>query len=218
MVQTAPISKAITSLGDLQEKFNLTPTSDPEFFTEWFHNLPDLTDVEKATLDRLKHRFTRHHNYGKVAEGVVNLLLVSPLLELAGFYDEPFLITTEPQVEILLEDDDELLRGRIDTLVIQNRLWVLVVESKRSISFEAAIPQALTYMMANPQPSQPVYGMVTDGSLFMFIKLLAQEPPQYDFSDTFSLLLFRQNKLYDVLRVLKQIGRTISPAASKPSP
>jgi hypothetical protein len=66
-----------------------------------------------------------------------------------------------------------LLRGRIDTLVIQEELWVLVVESKQSISMAAAIPQALTYMIGNPHPEKPVYGMVTDGDLFMFTKLLS---------------------------------------------
>ncbi len=212
MVQTLAISKAITSMAQLQERFNLTPTNNDQFFTEWFQDLPELTDEEKVSLDKIKHRFTRHRDLGELAEGTVNLLVVSPLLELAGFYDEPFFIRTEPQVEILLEDQDEILPGRIDTLVIKERLWVLVVESKRSISFEAAIPQALTYMMANPNLNQPVYGMVCDGDLFMFIKLLKQDPPQYDFSDTFSLLLRRQNKLYDILRVLKRISGLIAQA------
>ncbi len=212
MVQTLGVSKAITSMAQLRERFNLTPTNNDQFFTEWFQDLPELTDEEKITLDKIKHRFTRHRDIGELAQGTVNLLVVSPLLELTGFYDEPFFIRTEPQVEILLEDQDEILRGQIDTLVIQERLWVLVVESKRSISFAAAIPQALTYMMANPNLNKPVYAMVTDGDLFMFIKLLKQDPPQYDFSDTFSLLLLRQNKLYDILRVLKRIGGLIAPA------
>jgi hypothetical protein len=210
MVQSLAISRAITTLAELREKFNLNPTTDNNFFTEWFQDLPELTDEEKAALDRVRQRFVRHRDRGEVAEGMVNLLLVSPLLEMAGFFDEPFFITTEPQVEILIEDKDELLRGRIDTLVIHQRLWVLVVESKRSISFEAAIPQALTYMMGNPQSEKPVYGLVTDGSLSMFIKLLKQDPPQYDFSDTFSLLLRRQNKLYEMLRVLKRISGAIA--------
>jgi hypothetical protein len=64
--------------------------------------------------------------------------------------------------------------------------------------------------MGNPNHDKPVYGMVTDGSLFMFIKLLKQERSQYDFSDTFSLLLFRQNKLYDIMRILKRIGSLIA--------
>ncbi len=210
MVKTLAISKNITTMEEIEEKFNLLPTANDQFFTEWFQELPELTDEEKLALDKIHQRFFRHRKRGELAEGTVNLLLVSPLLELAGFFDEPFFVSTEPQVEILLEDRDEILRGRIDTLVIHQKLWVLVVESKRSISMEAAIPQALTYMMGNPHPDKPVYGMVCDGSLFMFIKVLAQDPPQYDFSDTFSLLLLRQNKLYEILRVLKRISSAIA--------
>lgn len=209
MVQTLAISKSITTLADVEDRFDLTPTDNKLFFIEWYRDLPELTNEEKAVLDKLKHRFSRHRSRGKLAEGTVNLLLVSPLLELAGFYDEPFFITTESSVEISLEYRDEILRGRIDTLVIQEKFWVLVVESKSSISFEAAIPQALTYMMSNPNPEKPVYSLVTDGSLFMFIKVLKQEQIQYDFSDIFSLLLIHENKLYDVLRVLKRINNSI---------
>jgi hypothetical protein len=53
----------------------------------------------------------------------------------------------------------------------------------------AAIPQALTYMMNNPNPEQPVYGVVK-AIFFMFIKLW-KEQPQYDFSNIFSLFLLR---------------------------
>lgn len=174
MVQTLAISKNISTLAQLREKFNLVPTENAQFFTEWFQDLPELTDEEKAKLDKLKSQFSRHRDRGELAEGTVNLLLISPLLELAGFYDEPFFISTEPPVEIVLEERDEILRGRIDTLVIQQSFWVLVVDSKSSISMTAAIPQALTYTMDNPNPEKPVYGMVTDGDLFMFIKLLKQ--------------------------------------------
>jgi hypothetical protein len=47
------------------------------------------------------------------------LLLVSPLLALAGFYDPPFRIKAESSVELVLDDDEEILRGRIDVLVLQ---------------------------------------------------------------------------------------------------
>lgn len=128
MIQTLAISKAITTMAQLRENFNLTPTNNDQFFTEWFQDLPELTDEEKAFLDKIRHRFSPHRDRGELAEGTVNMLLVSHLLELAGFFDEPFFITTEPQVEIQLEDRDEILRGRIDTLVIHQRLWMLVVE------------------------------------------------------------------------------------------
>ncbi len=153
----------------------------------------------------IRNRFLRHRKRGSLAEGTINHLVISPLLTLAGLYDEPFFITTEPEVELLLEDRDEILRGRIDTLIIQQQLWVLVVESKSTIAFSVALPQALTYMMGNPNPERPVYGLITNGDEFQFIKLLIQDNPQYDLSNIFSLLLPHRNQLYDIMRVLKQI-------------
>ncbi|MGQ4646211.1 type I restriction endonuclease subunit R [Lyngbya aestuarii] len=205
MVQTKPISKTITSLFDLRERFNLSPTNNDQFSPEFTQDLPKLTDSETATLDQIRNRFIRHRERGSLAEGTINHLVISPLLTLAGLYDEPFFITTEPEVELLLEDKDELLRGRIDTLIIQQQLWVLVVESKSTIAFSVALPQALTYLMANPNPERPVYGLITNGDEFQFIKLLIQDNPQYDLSNIFSLLVPHRNQLYDIMRVLKQI-------------
>lgn len=205
MVQTKPISKTITSLLDLRERFNLTPTNNEQFSSEFTQDLPELTDSEIATLDQIRNRFLRHRERGSLAEGTINHLVISPLLTLACLYDEPFFVTTEPEVEILLEDRDELLRGRIDTLIIQQQLWVLVVESKSTIAFSIALPQALTYMMGNPNPERPVYGLITNGDEFQFIKLLIQDNPQYDLSNIFSLLLPHRNQLYDIMRVLKRI-------------
>lgn len=205
MVKIKPISKTITSLLDLRERFNLTPTTSEQFSSEFTQDLPELTDSERATLDQIKNRFIRHRERGSLAEGTINHLVISPLLTLAGLYDEPFFVTTEPEVELLLEDRDELLRGRIDTLIIQQQLWVLVVESKSTIAFSVALPQALTYMMGNPNPERPVYGLITNGDEFQFIKLLIQDNPQYDLSNIFSLLLPHRNQLYDIMRVLKQI-------------
>jgi hypothetical protein len=205
MVQTKPISKTITSLLDLRERFNLTPTTNEQFSSEFTQDLPELTDSEIATLNQIRNRFLRHRERGSLAEGTINHLVISPLLTLASLYDEPFFITAEPEVEILLEDRDELLRGRIDTLIIQQQLWVLVVESKSTIAFSIALPQALTYMMGNPNPERAVYGLITNGDEFQFIKLLIQHNPQYDLSNIFSLLLPHRNQLYDIMRVLKRI-------------
>ncbi len=205
MVQAKPISKTITSLDDLEERFNLLPTENEQFFLEWNQELPQLTDTETTTLDQIRNRFLRHRKRGSLAEGTINHLVISPLLTLAGLYDEPFFITTEPEVELLLQDKNELLRGRIDTLIIQQQLWVLVVESKSTIAFSVALPQVLTYMMGNPNPQRPVYVLITNGDEFQFIKLLIQDNPQYDLSNIFSLLLPHRNQLYDIMRVLKQI-------------
>lgn len=196
-------------MADLQERFGVVPNQDEDFFSEWAKDLPVLTSTEKDALDQIKARFDRHRNQGTLAEGTTNQLLTSPLLTLAGLYDEPFFVSTEPSLEIELKDRDEVLRGRIDTLIVQRQFWALVIESKSTIAFSIALPQAMAYMMTNPNPSVPVYRLITNGDEFMFIKMLVQGLPQYDLSDVFSLLIPRRNQLYSILQVLKQIQKTM---------
>jgi hypothetical protein len=205
VVATKPIAKTILSLDDLKQRFNLTPAPSDAFFAEWYSDLPPLSDAEKATIEEIYQRFRRHRDRGPLSEGTVNQLLVAPLLTLAGLYDSPFFVTSEPTVMLEVKRDGEILRGRIDTLVLQGRLWVLVVESKDSLSFTAALPQALAYMLANPDQPEPIYGLITSGDEFMFLKLQNGEPPIYDSSDVFYLLHPRRNQLLNVLGILKQI-------------
>jgi Type I restriction enzyme R protein N terminus (HSDR_N) len=210
MVQRIAIGDNITTLAQVEEKFNLTEASDERFFTEWFDNLPEISAPETEILDRIKDRYLYHRKTGPLAEGAVQLLVLSRLLEIAGFYDSPFKIRSEITVQIAVEERDEIYRGRIDVLAFKDEFWLLVVESKQTIfNMDIAIPQALTYMMTNPKSDKPTFGMVTNGSDFMFIKLSKQGEPQYALSDDFSLYR-RRNELYDVLRVLKRIGGAIA--------
>ncbi len=55
---------------------------------------------------------------------------------------------------------------------------------------------------------KPVFAIATNGVLFFFLKLNRQGTPQYDISRIFSLLPL-QNELYDVLKILKQLGKGI---------
>lgn len=209
MTQGLAISKTILTMAAVQQRFGVVPSSDRQFFSEWVSNLPELTPAEIDTLDQIKARFDRHRNQGPLPEGTINQLLISPLLTLAGLYDEPFFVSTEPSLAIELEDRDEVLRGRIDTLIIQQQFWVLVIESKSTLTFSIALPQAIAYMMANPHPERPVYGLITNGDEFMFIKMLTQGLPQYDLSNVFSLLIPRRNQLYDILQIIRQIRQIV---------
>ncbi|MEB3151492.1 MAG: type I restriction endonuclease subunit R, partial [Sphaerospermopsis sp.] len=143
-----------------------------------------------------------------------NLVVLSPLLELAGFYDPPFQMQGEVAVEVsalvpIDEVSEEILRGIIDFLVVSQGLWIAVLESKgTAINLDVAISQVLAYMMVNPNAEKPVFGMATNGGEFFFIKLNRQGTPQYDISRIFSLLPL-QNELYDVLMILKQLGSQI---------
>ncbi len=210
MIQTYPISKTITTFADLKKKFKLSPTDNELFFQEWQQDLPNLTIQEKETLAQIKQRFKRHREKSPLAEGVINQLLISPLLTLAGLYDEPFYVTTEASVELEIEEEEAILRGRIDTLIIAQQLWVLIVESKSTIAFPVALPQIMTYMMANPNPERPVYGLIGNGDEFMFIKMLTAGIPKYDLSNIYSLLLPHRNQLEDILQILKQIAQIMA--------
>ena len=213
MSQTA-ITKRITTISEAEKQFNLVRTADVNFFPEWRDNLADLTDAEKAILDRIKARYRYHRANGHLAEGLVNLVVLSPLLELAGFYDPPFQMQAEVAVEVSTsvatsEVSEEILRGRIDFLVVSKRLWIGILESKGTeINLDMAIPQTLAYMMANPDPQKPICAMVTNGGEFFFLKLNRQGTPQYDISRIFSLLPL-ENELYDVLMILKSWGNKI---------
>lgn len=206
MVQTIP-AKDLT-LYDVKEKFGLKQAEDKQFFGEWIDDLPELTDLEKSLLDRVKADFLYLDEY-PMPESLVKMLVLSPLISQAGFYRPPFRVTTEAPVRIAAEDEGEIIQGRIDILVLQKQLWVLVIESKQAgFSLKLGIPQALAYMMANPNPEKPAFGLVTNGSNFIFIKLTKQDTPQYALSDEFTLR--RGNDLYSVLSILKRISALLT--------
>jgi type I site-specific restriction endonuclease len=143
------------------------------------------------------------------------LLVASPLLELAGFYDAPFKLKAEAAVEVTVDDGEEVLRGRIDALILQqdvsrNSFWVLVLEAKKTtISTRSALPQALAYMLTNTQAEQPTFGMMTNGDDVLFVKLTNQPEKRYSLSRVFSLYTL-QEEFQAVLQILKRIGKAIA--------
>ena len=207
MVQTIP-AQDIT-INDLKTKFNLQQTNERQFFREWQDKLPEVSESEKQLLERIKTNFLNLIEYPPMLENAVKMVVLSPLLDLAGFYQRPLRISTEKQVEIISEDEGTIIKGKIDVLVLQEQLWILVIEAKKAqFSLEPGIPQALAYMLDNPHPEKPIFGLVTNGSNFIFIKLIKQERSLYALSDEFTLR--RANDLYIVLRILKQLGKLVS--------
>ncbi|WP_354000898.1 type I restriction endonuclease [Gloeocapsopsis sp. IPPAS B-1203] len=208
MVQV--ISAQNISLYYLKEKFNLHLAVDENFFNEWFENLPNISDPERQQLDRVKTNYFSLIERHAVSEELVKMVVLSPLLDLASFYRPPFYVETEESIEIRQEDEGEVVKGRIDVLVLKHQFWLLVIESKSTVfSLYTAIPQALAYMLSNPYPENLVFGLVTNGSEFIFLKLLKQDIPQYALSEQFTLLK-RENELYKVLGILKNIGQVLS--------
>lgn len=198
------------SIVDLEGKFALKLADDDQFFAEWLGYLPETTDREKQCLDRVKVNYLSLVKRRPLAENMVKMVVLSPLLDLANFYRPPFDVKTETSVEISTEDEGEIVKGRIDVLVLKQQFWLLVIESKNAdISLIGAIPQALVYMLTNPNSERSTFGLVTNGSDFVFLKLIKQDILQYALSDNFTLLK-RENELYCVLGILKNIGQILN--------
>jgi hypothetical protein len=194
------------TLSQVEDQFNLRQVlDDPSFFREWQDDLPELSESEMQALDRVKTEFLYLNKY-PMLEDLVKMVILSPLLSLAGFYRPPLRPVLEKRVDVPVNDGERTLWGRIDILLLQRQVWVAVIESKQAgFSLKDATAQTLFYMMANPNAEQPTFGLVTNGSHFMFIKLLRSELSQYTFSSEFSL--FRpENELYPVLRILKRFA------------
>ena len=106
-------------------------------------------------------------------------------------------------------DDSLAVQGRIDILVFKDELWLLVIESKRAeFSPKVGIPQVLSYMLASPKKTSPVYGLVTNGTDFVFLKLSFQGVPRYGRSRQF--ILGQDHDLERVLQVLKHLADILS--------
>jgi hypothetical protein len=206
MVQSLAIEKA--TIYNLEQRFKLRQAEDVSFFKEWQEPLPPLTLDEQHRLERVQAAYA-NLDRRSVLENTVKLAVVAPLLDLAGFFLPPFYVDTEKEVYITAEDEGLPLRGRLDVLVLQAQFWLLVIEAKRAeFSLKVGIPQALAYMLAAPQLGKPLYGLVTNGSSFIFLKLVHQEQPLYAKSKEF--LLGQDDGLGKTLQIMKRFAEVVA--------
>lgn len=197
------------TLTDLRHNFGVRLNSNDPFFTQWLNQAPPLTEAEQQGLERLTRNYTYLSQEDPPLEEVVKLVVISPLLDLAGFYQPPFLIRTEvgTTLEVADEPDISPIQGKIDILVVQEALWILVIESKPArLDVTSGIPQALTYLLSAPTDQSVLYGMVTNGREVLFVRLDRSQPsPQYSRSLTYRLLENAQER-EQVLQGLKYLG------------
>jgi hypothetical protein len=208
MVQTFQ-AKEIT-LRDLIVKFGIQLVEDEHFFWEWQDNLPELTPFDSQLLDKVKSGFVNLLNYPPLLEDVVRMAVLDPILFIGDFYLAPFYVKSEESVDIISDDEGVIVKGKIDTLVLKDQLWVMVVESKKAaFSIEEGLAQILAYMLGNPYPEKPSFGMITTGGSFVFVKLVKGEVPQYALSKVF-ITRNPGNELYEVLRILKRLSQLVN--------
>jgi hypothetical protein len=266
MVQTIQ-AKDITLL-ELETEFRLQFVEDEQFFTELFVELPEITQLEKQQLDRVKASYANLLKYPPLLENTVKMVVLSPLLDLADFYRRgrgeggreqgeqalplgseqsgagvqspallgrltgaeyklfpsfspllpapctlasfylsPFHVKSEKSVEIAAEDAGVTVKGQMDVLVLFEQLVIVVIESKQAaFSVEVGKAQILAYMLAISKPDKAIYGLITNGGSFIFVKLINENIPMYGFSRLF-YIFNPGNELYTVLSVLKSLGQ-----------
>ena len=203
MVQIIPAQDI--NLRYLIDNVGLEYVRDAAFFPEWQNELPELTDLDRQLLDRVRDGFFNLMERPPLLEDVVRMAVVDPILFIGGFFLYPFYIRSEEAVTIEIPDKDVTIKGRIDTLVLKDQFWMMVIESKKAeLSIEAGLAQILTYMLGNPHPERPSYGMITTGGSFIFLKLVTGNPPRYGTSKGF-FTRNPGNELYEMLRILKRL-------------
>jgi predicted type IV restriction endonuclease len=169
-----------------------------------------LTDFEQQALARLKRNYENISETNPLEE-VVKLVVVAPLLDLAGFYQSPFSIRAEVSTKLIATDSGQTFMGSIDVLVVKQRLWVLVIESKQSrFDVTVGIPQALSYLLnqsaVQASEGSDRFGMVTNGREAVFLKLMLQPSPMYVQSRIYQVI-DAEGDLTEILQGLKVIGR-----------
>lgn len=206
MVQVLQASKV--TLSQLRQRFGLVETENPQFFTEWLGVEAAVSQGDLAAIARIRSNFKYLLEEPPLLEEAVKMVVLSRLLDLAEFYQPPFRIRPEAVVEVSSTDSEgTTIRGAVDVLVVSGRLWVLAIEAKMTtFALNVALPQALSYMLASPQPL--TFGLLTNGAEFAFVKLAKGESPQFALSRTFSLYA-PGNELAEVLKILRSLGQQL---------
>ncbi|MEL6160866.1 MAG: restriction endonuclease subunit R [Cyanobacteria bacterium J06623_5] len=200
-------------LYEVEARFGLRQVVEQSFFPEWQNIETSLDERDSYWLDKAKDNFLSLIKF-RLHEEVVKISILAPLLAVSGLGEAPFVPQAEKQVEVSFSSqerdaEDEIIRGRIDLLVMYRNLWVVTIETKpQQADVLEALPQALTYMMASPESQFPLFALLTNGRHFMFVKLLKKEQSVYGLSELFTL--FREkNEMYAVAEILKHLGRLI---------
>ena len=101
------------------------------------------------------------------------------------------------------------LEGRIDALTVQEQFWLVIIEGKRGgFNVLRAVPQVLAYLSASPHPEHLVFGLVTNGYDYLFVKLVRQDRREFVLSPNFTLLSDEQRNLFQVARILEHLVGT----------
>jgi hypothetical protein len=190
------------SLNDVRRLLKLEELEGEGFAN--FFSLEPLTESEQQELLKLRNDFRRYLSAGKVSEELIKFLVLSPLMRLAGFFDIPIELTMEDSIPIEVEDEDTLIKGRLDILAVNQpdaelaatQFWILVVEAKNSalakpskrIAPLTGLPQLLTYTYKSLQQQSSVWGLTTNGESYRFVRVTRGNPCTYQILPELNLI------------------------------
>lgn len=151
--------------------------------------LESLTEFEQRELEEIRTLFHSYYIAGKISEGQIRFLFLAPLLKLAGFYTPRIKIVLEEKIaDILVEDKDRLIKGRMDILAFNKQIqknvvapfWILIIETKNSsINALEGLPQLLTYAYDGIKEQSSVWGLCTNGMDYKSVYIQQVDPPVY---------------------------------------
>ena len=187
-------------------------------------SLEPLTEFEQQELTQIRDDFENYLIEGKVLEGQIQLLVISPLLRLAGFFHSPIKISLEQDIDaIVVEDEDTKITGRFDILAINKEqptvtdvaFWLLVIESKNtSVNSFEGLPQLLTYAHQSLKCQELVWGLTTNGMDYRFVLIRPGNPSTYQQMPVLNLMDSESAiQLLQVLKAICKVQNLVSPNA-----
>ena len=174
------INASSLTLQEIRQQFQLQSNFEEDIAA--FLQLKDLNPAQQDRLNCIRTDWDRYLFAGKVSEGEVKVLVLSRLLVEAGYLSrEDLRVSLEEQVsEVEVEDGDRVIRGRMDLVVCQESesaavpLCILAIETKNSeIDVRAGLPQLLFYMHSFLERQAMVWGLVTNGETYLFVRLVS---------------------------------------------
>ena len=83
-------------------------------------DLPQISEQDKYWLDRSKAGYMNIVRYPSVVEDTIKMVVLSPLLNSAGFFLQPFYINSEHPIQLTDTDEEIPMEGKINVLVLKN--------------------------------------------------------------------------------------------------
>lgn len=208
---TLTLDASNLSLADIHRLFKLTRQLNHSIKS--LLPLETLTGFEQQKLEEIRTNFDNYYSRGKISEGQIKFLFLSPLMWLAGFYNSNINITLEERIaDIDIQDEDTIIKGRMDILAATQSqekltltgLWILLIESKNSsIDASEGLPQLLSYAYTSLEHQESVWGLTTNGMDYQFVYLQRGNPPNYQLFPKLSLMYPEPS--IELLQIMKAI-------------